>query len=208
MKQLWQRLSKRERAWVFAALMVVAALLAYDFAIDPMIQRREMVQQQLALQPDLLEKNIGFLAREESINKRLNEAKNELRRLDRLLFEGDTPSVIASALQEVVRAIAAKDDIRIVTTRVLQSEQVGPFLKIPVQVDVVGQIEQVAHLITGIASNPKYLIVDEANIRSVRTRASRRRRKRSVAAPAEGELRASLIIAGFSRGPMAEDEAL
>ncbi len=82
-------------------------------------------------------------------------------------------------------------------TRVLNPEPIGSFLKVPIQVEVDGAVDQVTSLIKGINSAPKLLVVKELTIRSLRPRARRRRQRR--AREASKGLRASMVIAGFSR---------
>ncbi len=113
------------------------------------------------------------------------------------MLEGDTAPVTASALQETVRGIAAKEGVEIVATRVLNPEPVGSFLKVPIQVEVDGEVEQVSSLIKGIDSSSKLLVVSELTIRSLRPRA-RRRGRRQTRNVGKG-LRASMVIAGFTR---------
>lgn len=194
MIRFWTRLSKREQGLALVAVIIFVGIILYDRVVTPLIERRTWVRDQLVLQPERFNRSMRYLGREKEIETQLEEARRRVKVMDRLLLAGDTPSVIASALQKVVRDIAAKEGIQIATTRVLDSTEAGPFLRIPIQVDVVGKIEQVANLIKFLDSNPKYLIVGEVNIRSA---TSNRRSRRSRKAPEE--LRASLVISGFSR---------
>jgi len=197
MIRFWNRLSKRERGLALLAMAVFVGIMLYDRVLTPLIERRTWVREQLVSQPELFKRSVQYLGREREIQARLDEARRRIKSMDRVLLAGDTPSVIASALQKVVRDIAAKEGIQIATTRVLDSTEAGSFLRIPIQVDVVGKIDQVANLIKFLDSNPKYLIVDEVNIRSPGNR--RRRRRSKGPNQAKNELRASLVISGFAR---------
>jgi Tfp pilus assembly protein PilO len=197
MNRFWNRLSKRERSLALLAVVVVVAILLYDRVVTPLIERRTWIRDQLVLQPELFRRSLGYLGREKEIRTRLEEARRRVKAMDRLLLAGDTPSVIASALQKVVRDIATKEGIQIATTRVLDSTEAGSFLRIPIQVDVVGKIEQIANLIKFLDSNPKSLILDEVNIRSAGNSRRSRRNKRPI--QLKKKLRASLVISGFAR---------
>jgi len=193
MIRFWTRLSKRERGLALVAVIIFVGIILYDRVVTPLIERRTWVRDQLVLQPERFNRSMRYLGREKDIQTQLEEARRRVKVMERLLLAGDTPSVIASALQKVVRDIAAKEGIQIATTRVLDSTEAGPFLRIPIQVDVVGKIGQIANLIKFLDSNPKYLIVDEVNIRSASNRRGRRKSQ------ATEELRASLVISGFAR---------
>jgi len=197
MMRFWNRLSKRERSLALLAVVVLVGILLYDRVVTPLIERRTWVRDQLVLQPERLSRSMRYLGREKEIQARLEEARRRVKSMDRLLLAGNTPSVIASKLQKVVRDIATEEGVQIATTRVLDSTEVGSFLRIPIQVDVVGKIEQVANLIKFLDSNPKSLILDEVNIRTAGN--SRRSRRSKAPSQVKKDLRASLVISGFAR---------
>ncbi len=156
-----------------------------------------------------LENQNRYLSRGQELEEQVKVLRARLKDLESSLLEGDTAAVTASALQETVREIAAKEGVQIVATRVLNPERVGSFLKVPIQVEVDGAVEQVTSLIKGIDSAAKLLVVTELTIRSLRPRARRRRQRRAQVA-SKG-LRASMVIAGFSRpsnGSSAEETNL
>ncbi len=197
MKKFWLKLSKRERTIVFAALSLLALVVARFLVINPYLAHRQWVKDQLEIKYQQLENQNRYLGRGDELEERLKFLRARLKNLESALLEGDTAPVTASALQETIRQIAAKEGVQIVATRVLNPEPVGSFLKVPIQVEVDGEVEQVASLIKGIDSAPKLLVVKELTIRSLRPRARRRRRRK--APNASQGLRASMVIAGFSR---------
>jgi len=196
--QFWNRLSRRERILALIAAVILAGGVLYDRVVIPLMERRAMVREELARQPERFERSIRYLSRTKAIESQLNDARRRVESMEQLLLAGDTPSLIAAELQKVVREIAASEGVQIATTRVLDSTEAGTFLRIPIQVDIVGEIEQVANLIKYLDSNPKYLIVDEVNIRSVRRGRGRSRRRRRSTVSSD-ELRASVVISGVAR---------
>jgi Tfp pilus assembly protein PilO len=114
-----------------------------------------------------------------------------------VLLPGDTPPVSASNLQEVLQNAAAKDGVQVITTRVLSPESLGPFTRIPIQVEVAGQLEQVANLIKSLESEQKMLVINEVNLRSLFVPAASRAQL-NPGAPVQ-QLRASLVISGIAR---------
>jgi type II secretory pathway component PulM len=197
MTQFWNRLSRRERTLALVAVAIFVGVILYDRVITPLIARRALVRQQLVLEPKLFKRSLRYLRRKQDIETQLDEARKQVESMDRLLWVGETPSVIAAELQKVVRGIAAREGVEIATTRVLDSKETGAFLRIPIQVDLVGKIEQVANLIKYLDSNPKYLIVDEVNIRAARR--ERLRRGRGSVGQVSDELRVSLVISGVAK---------
>jgi hypothetical protein len=197
MKQIWQRLSKREKGLVACAFAVLLLVLVRYLLIGPFLERREWVRSQLDIQPQLLDRNIRYLGRRQEMEDALEKARTELKSLEPSLLSGDTAPVSASNLQETVQSLAAKEGTQVVTTRVLNPEAVGLFIKIPIQLEISGQLDQLVNLIKDIESADKLLGMSEMNIRSIFTPAAARQQSGS-ATPMQN-LRVSLTIAGFNR---------
>jgi Tfp pilus assembly protein PilO len=198
MKQLWQRFSKRERALVVVTVVILLVVLGRISVINPYMARREWVQTQLEIQPQLLEKNLRYIGQKEQLNAALEAARNDIKARESKLLTGDTPSVNASDLQETVQAMAVKEGTQVITTRVLNPEPTGAFSKIAIQMEVGGQVDQVATLVRGIETSPKLLVIDEINIRSLfRPTGLSQQGSPQVAAQ---NLRVSITVAGFARG--------
>lgn len=204
MKGLWQRLSGREKGLVALTLVIFLLVLVRYLLVSPFLERREWVKSQLEIQPQLLEKNLRYLGQKERIAASLEKFRGELKTTESSLLSGDTPSVSASDLQQTVQALAAREGTQVISTRVLNPETTGSFTKIPIQVEVSGQIDQVANLIKGIESADKLLVVSELNIRSLFVPAPAR--AQAVAPPPTQNLRASVTIAGFARSQAASTQ--
>ena len=198
MKRFWQRLSKRERGLVVLSLAIFFVVLGRYFLLSPFLERREWVASQLEIQPQLLEKNLRFLNQKAEIAAALERARSEINAGEPSLISGDTPSVSASDLQQTVQALAAKEGIQVISTRVLNPDTKGPFTKIPIQVEIGGEINQLVNLIKGIDSAEKLLIVEDLNVRSL-FRPAVPVRPQAPPVPQQQSLRASITISGFAR---------
>jgi len=198
MKRIWERLSRRERGLVGVTLAILIILLARYFIIGPYLERREWVKSQLELQPQLLEKNLRYLARKEEYAAGLEAARNEIKAREPKLLTGDTPSVSASDLQDTVQNLAVKEGTQVITTRVLNPETVGSFAKIAIQMEIGGQIDQVANLMRAIDTSPKLLVVNEINVRSL-FRPVGIPQPQAAPQVAIQNLRVSLTVAGYAR---------
>jgi hypothetical protein len=128
----------------------------------------------------------------------LEATQNELKAKEPRLLTGDTPSVSASDLQDVVQGLATKEGTQVITTRVLNPETAGSFAKISLQMEIGGQIDQIASLIRGIENSPKLLMVDEINVRSLFRPAGFPQAPGAPQLPAQN-LRVSLTVSGLAR---------
>ena len=198
MNQFWQRLSKRERSLVVFTLVIIFVVLARYVLIGPFVERWEWVRSQLEIQPQLLEKNLRFLGQKEELVAMLEATQSELKAREPKLLTGDTPSVSASDLQDVIQGMATKEGTQVITTRVLNPEAAGSFAKISIQMEIGGQIDQLASLIRGIENSPKLLMVDEINVRSL-FRPAGFPQPQGVPQLAAQNLRVSLTVSGLAR---------
>jgi uncharacterized protein YneF (UPF0154 family) len=202
MKQFWQRLSQRERGLVVVTLVIILLALARYIVIGPFVERRQWVQSQLEIQPQLLEKNLRFLGQKDELMATLEATQNELKAKEPRLLTGDTPSVSASDLQDVIQGLATKEGTQVITTRVLNPETAGSFAKISIQMEIGGQIDQLAGLIRGIENSPKLLMIDEINVRSL-FRPAGFPQPQGVPQLAAQNLRVSLTVSGLARSQSA-----
>jgi type II secretory pathway component PulM len=199
MKQFWGRLSRRERHLVITTVVILLLVLGRLSVVGPYMAHREWVQTQLEIQPQLLEKNLRYIGQKEQLTAALEAARNDVKVHETKLLTGDTPSVNASDLQETVQALAAKEGTQVITTRVLNPEATGAFSKIAIQMEVGGQVDQVASLVRGIETSPKLLVIDEINIRSLFRPIGLPQQQGAPQAAAQN-LRVSITVAGFARG--------
>jgi hypothetical protein len=128
----------------------------------------------------------------------LEATQSELKARDPKLLTGDTPSVSASDLQDVIQGLATKEGTQVITTRVLNPETAGNFSKISIQMEIGGQIDQLASLIRGIENSPKLLMVDEINVRSLFRPAGFPQPQGALQLAAQN-LRVSLTVSGLAR---------
>ena len=198
MSKFWQRLSKRERGLVVLTLVIIVVFVGKYAAVTPFLEHREWVKSQLESQPQLLQKNLRYLGQKEALLGSLESARSQIKAQEPRLLTGDTPSVSASDLQETVQALATREGTQVITTRVLNPEPAGSFSKIGIQLEIGGQIQQVANLIRGIETAPKLLVIDEVNVRSL-FRPLGFPQPQGVPQVNTQNLRISLTVAGFAR---------
>jgi ACT domain-containing protein len=198
MTNFWVRLSGRERGLVLLTGLVLLVFMAKYAIVTPFFERREWVKNQLDSQPQLLQKNLRYLAQKEALLGSVEAARAQIKMQEPKLLTGDTPSLSASDLQETVQAMAGREGTQVITTRVLNPEPAGSFSKIAIQLEIGGQIQQITNLIRGIETASKLLIIDEINMRSLFRPIGFPQPQGAAQVPAQN-LRISLTVAGFAR---------
>lgn len=198
MTNFWQRLSRRERSLALLTVLILLVFVGKFAVVTPFLERRDWVKQQLESQPQLLAKNRRYLGQREAMLAALEAARAGVKAQEPKLLTGDTPSVSASDLQETVQALATREGTQVITTRVLNPESTGSFSKIAIQMEIGGQIQQVANLIKGLETSPKLLVIDEVNVRSLFRPVGFPQPPGTPQLPAQN-LRISLTVAGYAR---------
>jgi len=198
MKEFWNRLSKRERGLVILTVIILAALFGKFAVLTPFLERREWVKSQLESQPQLLAKNLRYLSQRETLRASLETLRAQIKAYETNLLTGDTPSVSASDLQETVQGLAAREGTQVITTRVLNPEPASSFSKIGIQMEIGGQIQQVASLVKALEASPKLLVIDEITVRSLFRPIGFGQPQGAPQPPAQN-LRVSLVVVGFAR---------
>ena len=206
MSHFWRRLSRRERALVFLSGAILLVFVGKFAVVVPFLERRAWVQEQLESQPALLTKNLRYLGQKEGMLAGLESAREQIKAQEPKLLTGDTPSVSASDLQETVQAMATREGTQVITTRVLNLEPAGSFSKIGIQLEIGGQVQQLANLIRGIETSPKLLMIDEINVRSLFRPIGFPQAPGVPQAPAQN-LRISLVVSGYARSQAAPAKA-
>ena len=198
MKRFWQRLSQRERALVYLTGAILLFFVGKFAIATPLLDRQARIKGQLESQPQLLQKNLRYLSQKESLLAALEVARNQIKAIEPALLTGDTPSVTASDLQETVQSLATREGTQVITTRVLNPEPSGSFSKIAIQMEIGGQVQQLANLIRSIESAQKLLVIDEINVRSLFRPAGFPQLPGGQPAPQQN-LRVSLTVVGYAR---------
>jgi len=199
MKQLWQRFSRRERGLVILTAAILLFFIGKVAIVTPLLERRARIKGQLESQPQLLQKNLRYLSQKNSLLAALEVARNQIKAVEPALLTGDTPSVTASDLQETVQSLATREGTQVITTRVLNPEPSGSFSKIAIQMEIGGQVQQLANLIRGIESAQKLLVIDEINVRSLFRPVGFPQIPGGPQAAQQQNLRVSLTVVGFAR---------
>ena len=200
MSNFWNRLSKRERNLVIATVLVLLAFAAKYAVLSPFIERRQWVKNQLDSQPQLLAKNLRYVSQKDALHDALQAMRAQVKAQEPKFLSGDTPSVTASDLQDTVQSIATREGAQVITTRVLNPEPAGLFSKIGIQLEIGGQIQQLANLVKALESTPKLLVIDEITVRSLFRPAGFPQPQGAPQLPAQN-LRVSLTVVGFARAP-------
>jgi type II secretory pathway component PulM len=165
-RALWQAVrawyvghSTRDRRIVLGVATAVLLSLVYVGAVEPLVDYRRRVAEEIAEGQDELERAARFLAaadalraEREQLGRRLDEAKARL-------LPGDSGTLGAAALQERANAVAAAHGITVQSAQVMREEAADPFRKVAVRLTLSGELRPFVEFLSGLEHGPQQLTV-------------------------------------------------
>ena len=178
------RLGRRESVIVAGGVVVILLVFGWLFGLQPVIDRRQLLAEQVAAREQALVGRLSLVARRSVITAELQAADKRLDEIGARLLVPAAPPVAASELQRLVKELAAAAGTEIRSERILPSEERGELLEIPIEVAVGGDIKRLVDFLARLESAPKLMLVKELRVRVV-----------NVAQPRD--LLATVMISGF-----------
>ncbi|MFQ5480085.1 MAG: type II secretion system protein GspM [Thermodesulfobacteriota bacterium] len=119
---------------------------------------------------DLLQTSAAIIERGDDVKKSITLKKEEISKLEKGLLKAEKPSIAAAELQEAFKKMAAKKDITINSENVLNFEETGEYVRIPVEFHLKAKLRQLTLLLYDIKLSPLLMSVRSMNIRTINAR--------------------------------------
>jgi len=177
-------LGRREGVFVGGGIVVVLVVVGWIFGLQPVIDRRQPLAEQVAAREQALVGRLTLVARRGAITADLETTDRRLEQVTARLLAPAAPAVAASELQRVVKDLAAAAGTEVRSERILPSEERGELLEIPLEVAVGGDIKRLVDFLARLESAPKLMLVKDLRVRVL-----------NIAQPRE--LLATITISGF-----------
>jgi len=114
---------------------------------------------------DALQLSSSIVARGGDIEKLMDEKKKEIKRLEKGLLHGSKPSMAAAELQEAFKKLLLRKNISIDSEVVLNAEEAGDYVKIPVEFHLKAELWQLTRLLMELRASPLLMSVRSMNIK-------------------------------------------
>jgi len=131
-------------------LVASLASVAYLGVVQPVIDYRRAVAQEVAEQQEALERAMRFLGAKDTLRAEREDLRKRLTQAKQRLLPGGTGTLGAAALQERANALALEMGITVQSTQVLKEEAVDPFRKVGIRLTLSGELKPLAELIAGL----------------------------------------------------------
>ena len=147
-------------------IIILMGLLIYQYGYLRVQSELVTIKEEQAIKTKTLEKYINLISEKPSLENRLSSLKDARKADDSKLIEGQTPSLAAAQLQEIVKGTITGRGGTISSERVGKPEDRGKFKVISVSVDaVIPDAKALSEILYSIETRTPYLIVKELDAR-------------------------------------------
>jgi Tfp pilus assembly protein PilO len=159
----------------------------YLLIISPILSLQEGWGRELVKKRQLLARYQALQARGPVMARADQALKTALTTLEGQFLAGPNAAVAAADLQEIVKNLAETHGLSITSTKILPSQETGPYVEVPIQVQMSSSINQLSTFLFHLEHHKKLLFIPEIEINSPR------RLGREIKSP---PLQVNLVILG------------
>jgi hypothetical protein len=159
---------KRNRTLFFAVplMLILVFLVIYQYGYLDIRAEKASVKEEQDVKLKLLQKYSSLIAEKPLIEEQISSLKAESRADDLKLIQGQTPSLAAATLQEIITGIIIEKGGTMSSQRVSTPEDLGRFKVLTVSIDaVLPDIGALSEILYSIETRTPYLIVKELDTR-------------------------------------------
>lgn len=157
--------------WAVPLMIILLLLVAYKYGYRDMRAGMASIREEQEIKVKLLQKYMGLIAQRPQMEKQITLLKNERNADDIKLINGQTPSLAAAALQEIIKGIVVEKGGTISSERVEKPEDIGKFRIITISVDtVLPDAAALSGILYSIETRTPFLILKDLDIRTVNFR--------------------------------------
>ncbi len=146
----YQSHTQRDQRIVLGVLVAVGLSLLYVAVVEPVLDYRRAVAQEIVDGQEELEHSMRFLAAKDTLRAEREELRKRLTQAKTRLLPGGTGTLGAAALQERANALATEKGITVQSTQVMKEEALDPYRKVAIRLTLSGELKPLAELISGL----------------------------------------------------------
>lgn len=143
-------------------------ILLYLAVVSPLLNLEESWGQELTRRSQILTKYQNLLASKTRGVEANQAMKAALTRTEAQFLSGSSPAVASAELQEILKNLAKVHGVQMTSAKVLQPREAGPYLEVPVQVQMTATVTQLVTLLYHLEHDKKLLFIPELDINAPR----------------------------------------
>jgi len=159
--------SAREKKILYAGIAVAAVILIYYVATSFSPGGGESLADKVATQESLLIRQRELIGREDFYKKRIEDAEDDLAKIQTRLLPGNDASTAVMELQRVLEDFAERSGVIITTRTPMPERKVADsdsMVKVSVRVGLDCTLEDLVDFLTAVKNYDKFLKVDDIQI--------------------------------------------
>ncbi len=163
-------MTKERKIILLCGLLLLAAGLVYRF--QPGIGSLFITDDELTLKKKKLAKITQRIENRENYKTALSKARKTLEKFEKQLLRGNTPSLAAVDMQNIVKDIVYKAGVDISRLQVLKPGDPDPtgYAAIRIKFEIYTNIRQLKDVVYGIETSERILRIEEMDSRRTKTR--------------------------------------
>jgi type II secretory pathway component PulM len=166
--QLLEGLDPRQRRLAMIGVVVLLLALVYLVVVIPIMALEDSWSQELARKRQLLVKYQSLINSKAKVVQGNKEMKAVLAQAEGQFLSGDNPAVASADLQEILKVLTRDHGVQMTSTKVLTPREAGPYLEVPVQVQLSCTTGQLLTILYQLEHHKKLLFVPELEVNAPR----------------------------------------
>jgi type II secretory pathway component PulM len=163
-----ERLNPEQRRLALIGGGALLLAVVYLAVISPLWALHDSWSQELDRKRQVLAKYQGLVASKAQIEQGNKAMKAALAQAESQFLAGSNPAVASADLQEILKKLTQDNGVQLTSAKVLQPREAGPYLEVPVQVQLACTTGQLLTILYQLEHHKKLLFVPELEINAPR----------------------------------------
>ncbi|HOV87018.1 MAG TPA: type 4a pilus biogenesis protein PilO [Syntrophobacteraceae bacterium] len=164
----WSEIQKYRLASLGIAATILALVVVHVFWLAPVLSEKEILENRLKQQQDLMQKYEDKLKQAHSIRENLVKKEAELREMQKRLFRGNDPYQLAASLGETFSPKGGgKAKLEIKTYQVIASKEYGLYQEVHLRFNLMTTVEGLHFFLDRVGKFQTAILVKEINIQKI-----------------------------------------
>ncbi|MEW6569617.1 MAG: type II secretion system protein GspM [Nitrospirota bacterium] len=147
-------------------IVILSGLIFYEYVYQKIESQVAAIKESQEIKGKTLEKYVNLISEKPELEKRLSSLEELRKAEDSKLIEGQTFSLAAASLQEMVKEIVTRSGGTISSERVVKPEDLGKFKVISVSIDtVLPDTRALRDILYSIETRTPFLTVKDLDVR-------------------------------------------
>jgi type II secretory pathway component PulM len=163
-----ERLSPQHRRLVWLLGGGLLLVLFYLAVVNPLLNLEEYWNRELANRSLIMAKYQSLIESKNRVNKANQAMKAALTRVESQFLSGSSPALASADLQDILKNLTKEHGVQMTSAKVLPPREAGPYLEVPVQVQLTATISQLVTLLHHLEHHKKLLFIPDLDINAPR----------------------------------------